>query len=70
MRSLSPPWLGILVKSSLMSECVERACVMCRLHVFAIILELFSPYTLGFSRGGVRDSLTQCVHLKRELEFL
>jgi hypothetical protein len=23
----SPPWLGILAKSSLVSECVERACV-------------------------------------------
>ena len=22
-----PPWLGILAKSSLVSECVERACV-------------------------------------------
>ena len=27
-------------------------------------------YTLGFSRGGVRDSLTHCVHLKRELKLL
>ena len=32
----------------------------------------YSPlsYTLGFSRGGVRDSLTYCVYLKRELELL
>ena len=26
-------------------------------------------YILGFSRGGVRDNLTYCVHLKRELKF-
>jgi hypothetical protein len=31
-------WLGILAKSSLVSECVERACM--RLHVFAIRLGL------------------------------
>ena len=32
----------------------------------------FSPltYTLGFSRGEVRDNLTHCVHLKRGLELL
>ena len=32
----------------------------------------YSPltYTLGFSRGGVRDNFTHCVHLKRELELL
>ena len=32
----------------------------------------FSPlsYTHGFSRGGVRDNLTHCVHLKRELKLL
>ena len=39
----SSPWLDILAKSSLVSECVERACVRCRLHVFAINLEFFSP---------------------------
>ena len=65
-----PSWLGILAKSSLVSECVERACVRWRLHVFAINLEFFSPYTLGFSHGGVRDNLTYYVHLKRELELL
>ena len=27
-------------------------------------------YTLGFSRGGVRDTLTHCMHLKGELELL
>ena len=62
-----PPWLGILAKSSLVSECVERACVRCRLHVFGINLEFFSPLcTLRLSRNGVRDSLTYCVHLKRD----
>jgi hypothetical protein len=45
--------------------------VRLRLHVFAINLEFFSfSYTLGFSRGGVRDNLTSCVHLERELELL
>ena len=39
-----PSWLGILAKSSLVSEYVERACVRWRLHVFAINLEFFSPY--------------------------
>ena len=27
-------------------------------------------YTLGFSRDGVKNNLTHCVHLKRELELL
>ena len=65
------PWLGILAKLSLMSECVERACVRWRLHVFVINLET-SPltYTLQFSRGGVRDNLIHCMHLKRKLERL
>ena len=36
------PWLGILAKSSLVSECVKKACVRCKLHVFAINLHLFS----------------------------
>ena len=42
------------------------------MYVFTINLELFSPisYTLGFFSGGVRDNLTYCVHLKKELEFL
>ena len=65
-----PSWLGILAKSCLVSECMERACVRWRLHVFAINLEFFSPYTLGFSCGGVRDNLTHYVYLERELEFL
>ena len=39
-----PPWLDILAKSSLVNECVERACVRWRLHVFVINLEFFSPY--------------------------
>ena len=32
----------------------------------------YSPltYTLGYSRGGVRDNLTHCVHLKRKLKLL
>ena len=39
--------------------------------MFAINLEFsLLSYTLGFSRGGVRDSLTHCVHLKRELDLL
>ena len=72
----APKWgasslAGILAKSSIVSWCVERACVRWRLHVFAINLE-FSPltYTLGFSHSGVRDNLTHYVHLKRELELL
>ena len=41
------------------------------MHVSVINLEFFSlTYTLGFSRGGVRNDLTHCVHLKRELELL
>ena len=39
-----PPWLGILAKLSLVSECVERACVRWKLHVFAINLQFLSPY--------------------------
>ena len=39
-----PPWLGILAKSSLMGECVERAYMRWRLHVFVITHEFFSPY--------------------------
>ena len=27
-------------------------------------------YTLGFSYGEMKDKLTHCVHLKRELELL
>ena len=67
-----PPWLGILAKSSLVSECVERACVNWRLHVFCIKILSSSllTYTQGVSRGGVRDNLIHCVHLKRELELL
>ena len=65
-----PPWLGILAKSSLLSECVNKVCVRWRLHVLVIYLEFFSPYTLGFSRGGMRDILSHCVHLKRKLELL
>ena len=39
-----PPWLSILAKSSLVSVCGERACVRCRLHVFAINIEFFFSY--------------------------
>ena len=28
------------------------------------------PCTLGFSHGGVRDNMTHCMHLKRELQLL
>ena len=31
---------------------------------------MFSPYTLGFIHGGMRDNLIYCVYLKRELELL
>ena len=35
------------------------------MHVFAIILRASSfIYIVGFSHGGVRDSLTHCMHLK------
>ena len=27
LREEPPPWVGILAKSSLLSDCVERACV-------------------------------------------
>ena len=66
-----PPWLGILAKSSLVSECVERACVRWRFHVIVIKTVRLFPLTntLGFSRGGARDNLTHCVHLKRKLEL-
>ena len=41
-----PPWLGIIAKSSLVSECVERACVRCRLHDFVINLEYLHSWIL------------------------
>ena len=55
------PWLGILTKSSLSSECVKRACVRWKLHVFAINMSSSAfTYTLGFSRGGVRNNDSLC----------
>ena len=65
------PWLGILVKSSLVSECVQRACVRWRLQFLQWILSS-SPltYTLEFSCGGLGDNLTHCVDLKKKLELL
>ena len=60
-----PSWLGILARSSLVSECVESACFCNR-----ILSSHPLTYTLAFSRGRVRDNLTHCVHLRKELELL
>ena len=46
---------------------------LCKVKVAYFCNKLsFSPltYILGFSHGGVRDSLTHFVHLKRDLELL
>ena len=54
-----------------MSECGESLCEV-KIECCCNKILSYSPltYTLGFSRGGVRDNLTHCVHLKRELELL
>ena len=68
-----PPWLGIIAKSSLVSERVREES-SCEVKIACFCNKVLSSssltYTLGFSRDGVRDNLTHCVHLKRELELL
>ena len=60
-----------VAKSNLVNEYVERTCVRLKLHVYNIFLSYSSlTYTLGFSRGGVRDNLIHCAYLKRKLELL
>ena len=53
--------LGILAKSNLMSECVERACVRWRFYVFAINLEFFSPSFFSFSSSYLRYNMQKRV---------
>ena len=48
-----PPWLGILAKSSFVSEYVERICVRFACCCNKILSSSPLTYTLGFSRGGV-----------------
>ena len=55
-----PPWLGILAKSSLVSVCELKIAWCCN----KILSSPPLTYTFGFSRGGLRDDLTHCVHLK------
>ena len=60
LREGPPSWLEIIAKSRLVNECVERACVM---WCFCNEILSSSPltYTLGFSRGGVKDNLIHLV---------
>ena len=68
LLSEKPPlWIGISVKSSLVSECVEKACMKRRLHVCAINVEFsLISYIFGFSHDGTRHCLTYYIHLKRK----
>ena len=51
--------------------CGENLCEV-KIACFCNKILSSSPltYTLGFSRGGVRDNLIHYVHLKRELKLL